>query len=1189
MGMDSGVAPLLLPSNKASFLLNATVRNGYATHRPPFRIMDFQFPSQSVQDAVEQGLWQGGWYYQADSGVQSLIAQIGGRLFLFTPNQSNGVVVSEITILGDPNPADIAQAWIWQSEMFAIVQNGQSKPIFFDGAISRRSNSDQVVLGTVDAPGFTAPAVGATVPIPLVAPGFTGQIGDRFFIDSAGPSDGALYESTYPPATPNATVTNLSDTAATRAVGDAVIINPNIWAVHLTSVVIPFSGTFPPNGVVIVLHLDQPYTGPTGVLVTFLGKNWEVTTTGGVFIGIQNKQTVTLNFDPIPAGHQFPFSGTSYPITNLGTVATAFTPGAIGASQDVILSTPYTGANGQSVFIGTGHYTIDQKAVPPSVTLYAININDTAGNAVSAGDTLLSVPELPPGRMGCYGMGRNWVCLTDGRRFIGSDIVGDPTSGTDLYDFRDSVLKTTENTFLAGGGYFIVPGNVGEITAMIFTATLDTSLGQGPLQVFTSNIVFSVNAPVDRTTWQNLENPILTQSLISNGALGQNSTIQWNNDTLFRAIDGIRSLILARREFNTWGNVPISHEMDRVIVQDDLSLLQFSSAVAFDNRMLMTSKPVTTGQGVTNRGFYALNAEPLTSIGEKSPSVYDGLWTGLNTLQVIRGRFFGQDRCFAFSYNNTLQKIELYEILEDGVADNNGQEIPITWQIETGCFFKNVKGKNELDLCKLLDGEIYVADVSGRVRFQAWYREQFDPCWHEWTDFSICATEGTNANIRRQNRVRLGLGRPPVDSCDPANKRSTFVGETFQLKLVITGHCRLYGGLLKSSSEPRSFWARPVCGNEECRLQTCPPDDDYGVYNLQDRSPVPPDQEFLNNPRSYCQECPEGDVLQYTGSLPFWLSINEETNCLTAAGGIIHGATQQEADDAIQVMLDNFVSGALVSGSLECGSPVSFFFVPEDSEESDLPTSGVCANGVTYFAVGAEIYTTTDGTDRTHIGTAGITAGTMTFGGGLFVITDASSSQIQTSPDGVTWTNRTTAVAQIMRAGVYANGRFVLVGQNGSSQRSSDGINWTSHPTGGADGLRGVTFGNSLYVACGENGVIFTSPDGATWTARVSGEANVIGTIATDGTNFVAVCAINGNILTSPNGITWTVNSDTTSGATAVAFGASTWCIGTGDNSIWSSSDGINYTLERTGGASFSVFYVVFCVDKFAALQFIVS
>jgi hypothetical protein len=53
---------------------------------------------------------------------------------------------------------------------------------------------------------------------------------------------------------------------------------------------------------------------------------------------------------------------------------------------------------------------------------------------------------------------------------------------------------------------------------------------------------------------------------------------------------------------------------------------------------------------------------------------------------------------------------------------------------------------------------------------------------------------------------------------------------------------------------------------------------------------------------------------------------------------------------------------------------------------------------------------------------------------------------------------------------------------------SPDGITWTSRTSGaGANRVNGFGFANNLYTAVGNGGYVATSPDGATWTARSSG------------------------------------------------------------------------------------------------------
>src|SRR4029077_1303047 len=62
----------------------------------------------------------------------------------------------------------------------------------------------------------------------------------------------------------------------------------------------------------------------------------------------------------------------------------------------------------------------------------------------------------------------------------------------------------------------------------------------------------------------------------------------------------------------------------------------------------------------------------------------------------------------------------------------------------------------------------------------------------------------------------------------------------------------------------------------------------------------------------------------------------------------------------------------------------------------------------------------------------------VTFGNGIFV---AAGDGIYTSPDGVTWTFRTSAPALV--AVTYGNNLFVAVNAAGEVRRSADGTTWT--------------------------------------------------------------------------------------------------------------------------------------------------
>jgi hypothetical protein len=105
----------------------------------------------------------------------------------------------------------------------------------------------------------------------------------------------------------------------------------------------------------------------------------------------------------------------------------------------------------------------------------------------------------------------------------------------------------------------------------------------------------------------------------------------------------------------------------------------------------------------------------------------------------------------------------------------------------------------------------------------------------------------------------------------------------------------------------------------------------------------------------------------------------------------------------------------------------------------------------------------------------------VTYGNNTFVAV-GSGGTILTSPDGVTWTARTSGTYNPLSSVTYGNGTFVAVGGSpyysgsGTILTSPDGANWTAQTSSTSIPLYGVTYGNNTFVAVGDRGAILTSP-----------------------------------------------------------------------------------------------------------------
>jgi hypothetical protein len=709
-GMSAGIDPLILQRNQLASGRNVTVRGTFPTHRPAFVKRPLTFGDSSFQSAFEQALFQGAGYYKPDFGYESIIVSIAGRIFAITI-AGNTATVTEIGISADPNSSTAPQSWMWQAEKWMIINDSQHLPVIFDGNQSRRSLGAAAQVATTSG-SFTAPAQGATVNITMAST-FSGPFNVPLRVTDAGGVITGLFQAVasgtgftgYP-----VTLKNFTDTAGASEASGSELTSGTIVGTAAKNEVVGFA----PNSSIAVTLAATPSqtTGRVGI-VCIVGSTSQFLT-GTISSYKPGTKQVIISLPAALGANTTVTQGTllvslDVPSTHVANLAASITAPAQFGTVSAVLDQAYTGALPQLVFINGKQYEITAVQTPtPSTAVVLLNLSATQGSVFATASTVTTIAELPAGRMGCYGLGRVWQALTDGISFIGGDIVGG-SSGSSTYQKRDAVLKMQENNLLNGGGTFRVPGSVGDIRAMIFASVLDASLGQGPLAVVTPRIVFSCQAPADRTTWQNLTNPILTEGMKGGAGTGQDSTVIANSDIFMRSETGIRSYIQGRRDFDVWGNVPISREVEPFLATDDLSLLPFASAVEFDNRLLLTSGPVQSSLGVYWQRLIALNFDPISSLRGKAPSVYESVWDGLNILKLVKGSFAGVERCFAVCVNDDLTKIELHEILKSSDSEyRDNSDTPIEWEYETAALNFYEQDPRKRNYLRLMDGEIRI-------------------------------------------------------------------------------------------------------------------------------------------------------------------------------------------------------------------------------------------------------------------------------------------------------------------------------------------------------------------------------------------------------------------------------------------------------------------------------------------------
>lgn len=414
------------------------------------------------------------------------------------------------------------------------------------------------------------------------------------------------------------------------------------------------------------------------------------------------------------------------------------------------------------------------------------------------------IKEIPPSVFGAFGLGRIWFTLPNLQNYGAGDIEFGPSGSIGL-GFTDAILKVTENDFLNEGGYFGISSSSGTITGMQFLALQDTSLGLGPLLIGATNAIYTNQAPIDRTTWKNLTYPIQTISLLEYGPLGPRNMVPAGGDVWFRAIDGLRSFIIARRNFPAPGNTPQSFEVSPLLDEDTEFLLQFGSGMLFDNRILMTVSPYRSDLGILHRGIVSMNNDLVSSLRRKDPIAYESVWSGLNVFQILKAQIEGVERGFAFVEHDG--EIALWEIQTSGYYDVSktvsGNNFSITRSAVEQVLITRMDDCQTPEVLKeLYSAELYLDELVDTVTVKVEYRPDQYPIFQTWATITLCNTvtqctitppTGATCIIWKSRApgyaARLLLPQP-LDNCSQTGLpvRKAF---EHQYKLTITGHARV--------------------------------------------------------------------------------------------------------------------------------------------------------------------------------------------------------------------------------------------------------------------------------------------------------------------------------------------------------------------------------------------------------------
>jgi photosystem II stability/assembly factor-like uncharacterized protein len=241
-----------------------------------------------------------------------------------------------------------------------------------------------------------------------------------------------------------------------------------------------------------------------------------------------------------------------------------------------------------------------------------------------------------------------------------------------------------------------------------------------------------------------------------------------------------------------------------------------------------------------------------------------------------------------------------------------------------------------------------------------------------------------------------------------------------------------------------------------------------------------------------------------------------------------------------------------------------------------------------YYAQAAESYNVVGGTSikiekKYTISPAIVPISTemmaITYGNNVFVAV-GRFGRILSSPDGKIWTEQIFNINKTLNRVIYGNELFVIIGEEGIILTSPVGAIWSNQIFSQTYNCVNIIYANGMFVIVGSGGTIVTSSNGINWEERTSTVSDKLSSIAYGKEIFVC-SGYYGIILTSHDGSTWTQATTNTTGSFHKVVYGNEMFEAIGANGIFTSQDGFNWELRKSGEVS----EITYGDYKFVALQ----
>ena len=401
--------------------------------------------------------------------------------------------------------------------------------------------------------------------------------------------------------------------------------------------------------------------------------------------------------------------------------------------------------------------------------------------------------EVPIGTAMAYGNGRLAV-VVDGNQVQAGNITS---------NLFQSELQFTETTYLSGGGSFFFGQPV---AGLAFLPVNNTDTGLGSLIVLGNRFVNSLRLDITaRELWDQI--PGFEQVILPKiGTAGQGTIIGVNQDLYWRDTNGnIWSLRSAQWDALSPGNAPVSREVARVVDYETSPLIQYSSGIFFNNRLMFLASPFMNIYGNPSFGdIISLDAAALATMRGKAPPAYDGVAEGLAFTAIMEGEINDQDRALVISTDSDGEN-RLWEIVP--AAENDAwymstgssnaytataaiQQQPVTAYMETRRYDFGMPGIKK----QVVRVDLWPTQIEDTVDITVYWRADNRTQWQTWGSISVCAQTTNNngqwLNLASQERGRVKTLTAP-DVVDTIDQQRADMGYGFQVRIEWQGYMML--------------------------------------------------------------------------------------------------------------------------------------------------------------------------------------------------------------------------------------------------------------------------------------------------------------------------------------------------------------------------------------------------------------